>query len=202
MMIAGPIGQLEILESQPVNVLRLGVALICHPHPLFQGTMHNKVVYTLAKAFEAWGVKTLRFNYRGVGASAGHYGEGAGETEDALFLYDYLKQQYPHEAIYVAGFSFGGYIAARVADARSASALVTVAPSVENFDFAPLQIRCPWLVVQPMKDEVVDPEAVMTMAAGKTPLPNLIRFEETGHFFHGQLTELRQAVLSWLSTLL
>lgn len=198
-ILLGPQGPLEILFSQPAAGLRPGIGLICHPHPLFDGNMHNKVVYTLAKAFEELGLKSLRFNYRGVGQSAGAYGEGLGESEDALFLYDWLSHTYPGEPIYLAGFSFGGYVAAKVASARPVQGLITIAPSAEHFDWTPLSITCPWLLIQSQDDDIVSPAAVEKLRHQFAATPDFVLLEEGGHFFHGKLNILRQRVVQWLS---
>src|SRR3990167_7077236 len=101
----------------------------------------------------------VRFNYRGVGKSTGKYAEGLGETDDVLAVIDWIKKQYPHVSIVLAGFSFGGYVAARAASLYPVSSLATVAPGVSHFDFTKLKpISCPWLVIQGEQDEIVPPE--------------------------------------------
>ena len=146
--IAGPAGDLEALVETPGQRGR-GVAVICHPHPVYGGTMTNKVVHVLAKTFNERGVPAVRFNFRGVGASAGAYDEGEGETQDALAVIDWALQRFPGAALWLAGFSFGGAIAVRAAMARDAQRLITVAPAVHRFAVDGAQLpRCPWLLVQ------------------------------------------------------
>ncbi|HJY37507.1 MAG TPA: alpha/beta fold hydrolase, partial [Steroidobacteraceae bacterium] len=155
--IAGPAGDLEALLEIPAGADGARVAVICHPHPVYGGTMTNKVVHMLAKAFYERGVPALRFNFRGVGASAGRYDEGEGETLDALAAIDWALQRWPGATLWAAGFSFGGAIAVRAAIARDAQRLVTVAPAVHRFAVSGAELpRCPWLLIQGDRDELVD----------------------------------------------
>jgi alpha/beta superfamily hydrolase len=206
----GPMGQLEVLTNFPTSQdetkfvanAAQTTALICHPNPLYQGTMTNKVVVTLAKALNQLGIKTIRFNYRGVGQSDGFYGNGEGEADDALAIVDWIKTVCPNDDLWMVGFSFGGYVATRTAVEVKPKELITVAPSVENFDFIELQnelgkVSCPWLVLQGEADEVVKPQAVYDLVAQQQPVPTLIRFPDVGHFFHGSLVELREAVVEY-----
>ena len=116
--ITGPAGSLEALLEIPAGADGSRVAVICHPHPVYGGTLTNKVVHMLAKAFNERGVPALRFNFRGVGASAGRYDEGEGETQDALAAIDWALQRWPGAGLWAAGFSFGGAIAVRPAECR------------------------------------------------------------------------------------
>ncbi len=195
-MIQGPVGQLEAISQYP-EVAKPITAVICHPHPLFAGTMHNKVVHTVAKAFLELGIKTVRFNFRGVGASQGEYDAGRGETDDALAVAAWVKQVAPEDKLWLAGFSFGSYVAARAAGELQPEQLLTVAPAVEHFDFSELKpIACPWLVLQGETDEVVPPEQVYDWAEHASEQPTLIRFPGVGHFFHGELIALRDAIVN------
>ena len=174
-----------------------GCALLCHPHPLHGGTLHNKVVYTLARALQGRGLATLRFNFRGVGASAGSYGEGRGEIEDARYAAAVLRERYPHRPLVVAGFSFGAMVAAHVAGVAAPNWLITVAPAVEREELAAGAVRrpdCPWLLVQGEADEIVNPQAVQRWAQAFSPPPTLRLLPGVGHFFHGRLHELTDAV--------
>lgn len=198
-MLPGKVGQLEALVQLPQTDIKKA-AIICHPHPLFGGTMDNKVVHTLAKAFFQMGYATVRFNFRGVGKSEGVYGEAIGETEDTLAVIDWLKKQWPDVELTLAGFSFGAYVAARTASFYPVAQLVSIAPSVEHADFYSLKnIVCPWLVVQGEKDEVVPPESVYKWVASRKPPPTLIRLPDVTHFFHGHLIELQHIILDNLS---
>jgi len=175
--------------------------VVCHPHPLYGGTLDNKVVYTLARAFVECGVPAIRFNFRGVGASGGVYDEGRGETEDALAVIGYGRQRWPGAALWLAGFSFGGAVAVRAAQRASPKTLVTVAPGIARVgvEDAPSP-RCRWLLVQGEADEVIDPAAVFEWALRQSPAPDIRRFAGGGHFFHGRLHELRQTVVEFMTS--
>jgi hypothetical protein len=198
--IKGQAGKIEILTSMPTSTSKPIIGVICHPHPLFGGTMHNKVVYTIARAFKEMGMPTVRFNFRGVGTSEGQYDEGNGETDDLMSVLKWVQQVQPQAQIWLAGFSFGSYVAARAADLWPARQLISVAPPVVNFNFAELpMIKCPWLIVQGDADEIVDPNAVFAWIDHLPQAPEVIRMQGASHFFHGQLIELRQALISALS---
>jgi alpha/beta superfamily hydrolase len=193
LIITGPGGALEAITACPVESARVpATAVILHPHPLHGGTMHNKVVTTLARGFTELGVANLRFNFRGVGASEGEYARGEGETEDALAAIQWVRGQRPDDAIWLAGFSFGAYIALRVAAEARVNGLVTVAPAVHLYDFGRLQLPdCPWLLVQGEVDEVVPVEMVRHWLARIAPAPRAVFLPRVGHFFHQRLNELR-----------
>jgi alpha/beta superfamily hydrolase len=174
---------------------RAGVVICCHPHPLHEGTMHNKVVTMLVRSLRESGLAALRFNFRGVGASEGSYDDGRGEAEDVQAIAGWLAQVRPGDQLWLAGFSFGAYVAARAAQTLPVRQLISVGPAVENFDFASLKRPdCPWLVIQGEEDEVVSPKAVFDWAAGVKPPVQLIRMPETSHFFHRRLMDLRGAL--------
>jgi len=196
--LAGPAGAIEVASAWP-EAPRRGMALICHPHPLFGGTMDNKVVTTLERVFLELGLKTLRFNFRGVGASAGVHDNGVAEGDDVAALVAWLRAVLPDHALWLAGFSFGSHVAARMARAVGAVQLVSIAPPVTKWDFDAISPGCPWLVVQGEQDEVVEPEAVYRWAAARPDPPTLIRMADTSHFFHGRLVELRQHLHQALS---
>lgn len=191
-LIEGPAGKLEVEAARPLADERHAIGIVCHPHPLFGGTMNNKVVTTLVKTFQHLGLNTVRFNFRGVGRSEGVFDHGVGELEDLLTVIDWMEQQHPQREIWLAGFSFGAYIAAKAATQLTIKKLVTVAPPVVNFPMQSLPtITCPWVLVQGGRDEIVSAEEVFAWAESRNPPPAIIRFPEAGHFFHGQLTELR-----------
>jgi alpha/beta superfamily hydrolase len=192
----GPAGMLEVATDRPApDAARSGTAILCHPHPLQGGTMHNKVVTTLERALRELGLHTVRFNFRGVGASQGHFDHGQGETDDALAVAAWVRAVRPNDALWLAGFSFGSYVAARVAGIVPVQQLITVAPAVTRLDFSVLPVPpCPWLVIQGESDEVVDPSAVYAFVAATHPSPTLVRVPETGHFFHRKLIDLRAIV--------
>jgi hypothetical protein len=193
--LAGPAGPMEaVIEDTGEAGFRY--AVVCHPHPLYGGTMDNKVVTTVARALQEIGIPTVRFNFRGVGASVGAYDEGRGETADADAAASWGAQRWPGRQLVIAGFSFGAYIALRLAQQRSADRLITIAPPVDLFDFSRISApACPWLVVQGDADDVVDPNKVLAWAGRLTPAPRLVVLPGVGHFFHGHLRELRDAVL-------
>jgi uncharacterized protein len=194
-LIDGPAGKLEIAVSEPIGEPRNAWGVVCHPHPLYGGTMHNKVVTTLAKTFQGMGVITVRFNFRGVMRSEGSFDNGKGELDDLLAVIDWVQQERGKSEIWLAGFSFGAYIAARAATQITVSKLVTVAPPVQHFPMQDLPpITCPWVLVQGELDDVVPPKEVLAWAEARNPKPIIIRFPKAGHFFHGQLGELRSEI--------
>ena len=158
--IAGPAGPLEaIVEDSGVAGDRFGI--VCHPHPLYGGTMDNKVVTTVARALREAGMPTVRFNFRGVGKSGGDYDSGEGETDDADAVASFGAHRWPGRRLVIAGFSFGSYVAMRLSQRRHPSHLITIAPPVDGFDFSGMRAPdCPWLVVQGDPDEVVDAQNV------------------------------------------
>ena len=193
LLINGPAGELEILVTRAENPA--AVAVICHPHPLHGGTMHNKVVSTLMRAARDRGASTVRFNFRGVGKSAGEHAGGVGEIDDCRAVIDWASTEFPGLALWLMGFSFGGYVAAAAAAAQSdwPQAVVLVAPSVERQPFADLMpLPGPATVMMGEADEVVAPQAVFELLDGQ-PGVNMVRFPETSHFFHGKLVELKEA---------
>jgi hypothetical protein len=199
--IEGPAGALEAVAEDP-GVEGSSYAVVCHPHPLFGGTMDNKVVTTVARALQETGIPTLRFNFRGVGASAGAFDHGVGETADADAVASRGAELWPGRTLVLAGFSFGGYVALRLAQQRVLRHLITVAPAIQLIDASSMAApgsmavpRCPWLVVQGDADDVVDPAAVINWVNGLDPKPQLVVLPGVGHFFHGRLHELRGAVI-------
>ncbi len=194
---AGPVGSIEVAVDEPRGAVLRGTALVCHPHPLHGGTLDNKVVQMVARAFVYAGWRTLRFNFRGVGGSAGQWDEGRGEIEDALAV---LKAEVPvGSAVALGGFSFGGYVASQVAARLAASGqpareLVLVGPATGNFDVAPVPPGT--LVVHGEQDDVVPLSAVLDWARPQV-LPVVV-VPGVGHFFHGQLALLKSIVLKHL----
>jgi len=162
--------------------------------------MQNKVVHTLARAMQELGVPTLRFNFRGVGGSAGRYDGGVGELDDARAACDWARSHFGCDALWLAGFSFGSAVALQAAATARPAALVTVAPPVGRIIVAPLERpACRWLVVQGDHDELVEVDAVRRWATGFSPPPRLEVMAGAEHFFHGRLVELRSIVGSFLA---
>ncbi len=205
LLLAGSTGALEAVVEVPAGTTApAAFMVVCHPHPQHGGTMHNKVVTTLARCAHELGVPTLRFNYRGVGASAGTYDGGLGETEDALAAVAWGRQRWPDAQLWLGGFSFGGVVALRASTTRgvgTVSRLVTVAPALGRNFGAPREISvpsCPWLIVQGDADEVVDASVVVDWAEQLQPPPELVVLPGVGHFFHGQLLALQTQVIPFL----
>ena len=201
-LIDGPAGPLECVLEDPhadQDTSASAFAVVCHPHPLHQGTMHNKVAHTLARAAIVRGAPALRFNFRGTGRSAGSHDEGRGETDDALAAIDWMRVRHPGAALWLMGFSFGAMVALRAAAAAEPARLVTVAPAVARFlpDHPPGP-AAPWLLVQGLADELVDAAAVRAWAEQQMPRPVLREMPGVSHFFHGHLHELRDAVAAFL----
>ncbi|MBC9252128.1 alpha/beta hydrolase [Pseudomonas alcaligenes] len=194
----GPCGPLEALYLEVPDAK--GVALICHPNPVQGGTMLNKVVSTLQRAVRDMGYSTLRFNYRGVGASAGSHDMGTGEVDDAEAAANWLRAQQPQLPLSLFGFSFGGFVAAvlagRLEDQGVAVAnLFMVAPAVQRLQ-APehLPEQAQLTVIQPEQDEVIEPAVVYAWSAALPRAHELLKVAECGHFFHGKLPELKELV--------
>lgn len=197
--IAGPAGELESLIDPPDEGEAARVMVLCHPHPLYGGTMTNKVVHMLAKSANQLAAVAVRFNFRGVGRSAGTYAEGQGETEDALAVLAYARRRWPGLPLWLGGFSFGGAVAIRAAAASDVAALVTVAPAIRRVDVPTEALpSCPWLIVQGDQDELVDPADIQSWARALPVQPQVVVLEGVEHFFHGRLNDLRETVVSWL----
>ncbi len=197
--IPGPSGVLEALFDVPPNARADCIAVVCHPHPLHGGTMTNKVAHMLAKSFVTVGMPAIRFNFRGVGGSAGEYSQGVGETDDALAVIDWVHSQWPQAKVLLGGFSFGGAVAIRAASQRPVVALVTVAPAVDRVDVPTAELpKCPWLVVQGEADEVVPAAAVTQWMSALPTKPTTILVPDVGHFFHGTHNLLKDEVVKWV----
>lgn len=198
----GPAGRLESILWTPTDHAAPPLAaLVCHPHPLFGGTMHNKVIYQAAKSLSALGLPVLRFNFRGAGLSAGTHDRGRGEQDDVRAALDYLASQFPGVAQLLAGFSFGSWVGLRVgcADERVAK-LIGLGVPVNDSDFSYLTACSkPKLFVQGGKDQFGAPQKLATFV---NALPGDNRFVEVpavDHFFAGKLDELDRAITGWLA---
>ena len=202
-VIDGPVGQLEALYLDSAEPK--GLALVCHPNPVQGGTMLNKVVSTLQRTARDAGLVTLRFNYRGVGASAGTHDMGAGEVDDALAAALWLRAQHPDLPLNLLGFSFGGFVAASLggrleAQGEKLSRLLMVAPAVMRLgEEDALPQTCAITVIQPETDEVIDPQLVYDWSSTLSRPHELLKVAECGHFFHGKLPELKELVAPRLS---
>lgn len=192
--IEGPAGQLELLTLNTPEPFK-AIAIICHPHPLHEGTMHNKVVHTLSRAFLRKNVASVRFNFRGVGKSEGEHGFSVGEVEDLLAVIRWINEIAPGQKLILAGFSFGAFIAAKGASQVPCVQLFSIAPAVTNQPYETLEVHCPWVVIQGEQDEVIDPKAVYQWhETHPQSNRNLIKLPGSSHFFHGKLIELRTII--------
>lgn len=190
-LIDGPAGALQCSFHIPQDVPPTALALICHPHPQFGGTMDNKVVQTLAKAFGELGFATMRFNFRGVGESAGTFDDGIGETEDAAAALTWARAQAGSDLpVVAAGFSFGCYVQSRLLPRSQPDQVVLVGPAVSRFQISDVPKET--VVIHGEEDDVVSLSDVMNWARPQG-LPVTV-FPGTGHFFHGRLTELKSIV--------
>lgn len=198
-MIPGPAGDLEAVLSCPTQETDERVAIICHPHPLHGGTLQNKVVHMIARSLHESGLYTVRFNFRGVGASSGEYAHAEGEVDDLIAVMDWVETRKPTAQIWLAGFSFGAYIALRAEQQRRVARLFTIAPPVNLFDFSMLvQPRCPWVLIQGDQDEIVPAQDVLQWADEYEQV-QVEPVQDSGHFFHGRLKDL-QAIIRAHST--
>lgn len=195
-LLPGPAGALEVVVDVPAtSATRNAVAIICHPHPLHGGSLHNKVVTIIERALRELGVATVRFNFRGVGSSEGSFDEGRGETLDLLAVAAWVHKVRPEAELWLAGFSFGAYVALLGARHLPVRQMVSIAPPAGRWDFsAVLAPDCPWLVVQGEADDIVDPAAVKRWIEEMPSKPNLVLMPDTGHFFHRRLMDLRGAI--------
>lgn len=193
--IPGPAGDIECAIDEPAGPAR-GLAVVCHPHPQHGGTLDNKVAQTLARAFVQLGWRSVRFNFRGVGASQGAWDEGRGEIDDALAVLAAHREAATPVAL--AGFSFGAYVvshaAARLPDTAKAQRLVLVGPSTQRQEMA--KVPADTLVIHGEADDVVPLAATLDWARPQN-LPVLV-FPGVGHFFHGQLSLLKNVIVQEL----
>jgi alpha/beta superfamily hydrolase len=200
--ISGPAGAIECAIDRPGTAPR-GLAVVCHPHPQFGGTLDNKVVQTIARACLELGWASVRFNFRGVGASAGRWDEGRGEIDDALAVIAAFRarDEFAGLAMMLGGFSFGGYVAVaasqRLDPAQRPRRLVLVGPSTEKQSVA--AVPADTLVIHGESDDVVPLAATLAWARPQN-LPVIV-FPGVGHFFHGQLALLKKTIVRELHDL-
>jgi alpha/beta superfamily hydrolase len=197
-------GQLEAVLKEPDSPLR-GAAVVCHPHPLFGGTMHTKAVYRAGQALNEAGLAVLRFNFRGVGASTGSHDDGVGEREDARAALDWLEARYPGLPLLAGGFSFGSLVALSVGafDARVVALLGLGLPLMrdQRYDFAFLAgVAKPVLVVQGEQDEFGSGEHVERVISPLGSHITVVRVPGSDHYFTDRVEELRSAVRGYFES--
>jgi uncharacterized protein len=201
LFLAGPAGRLEALLWTAVVADPNFVAVVCHPHPLFGGTMHNKVVYQAAKAIHQRGASVLRFNFRGVGQSEGAYDRGQGEQGDVRAAIDYLAEEFPGRPILAAGFSFGSSVGLRVGcgDARVGQ-LIGMGLPVDNIDFSFLRgCTKPKLLIQGGNDQFGSRASMDALFATIPEAKRLVVVDGADHFFTGKLDAVGSAIDTWLN---
>ena len=199
--IAGPAGRLEALLQEDEARDHEVAALVCHPHPLYGGTMHNKVVHRAATVLHALGAAVLRFNFRGAGQSEGRHDRGEGELADARAALGFLTHRYPHARRWLLGFSFGAWIAARLAAAETGiERLILIAPPVLSSSFLTLaSLSVPKLVLQGTDDDICPPAALREQFGGWAEPKKLVEIPGATHFFDKQLGALADAMHEALS---
>lgn len=198
--IPGPSTTLNALLSVPLTAPATGIAVVCHPHPLYGGSMTNKVVTTLGSSLQKRGFAVLRFDFRGVGKSAGTHDHGQGETDDCVAAVAWMREYRPGLPLLLAGFSFGAYISLKAATPARPAGLISIAPPFKYFEHEPRppHPNCPWLALHSTDDEVVSYDDTRRELLTYQPPPQLLTVEGCGHFFHGRLNEIQRAVSVFL----
>jgi alpha/beta superfamily hydrolase len=200
-LIHGPAGALELRIHVPETPRKNAVAVICHPHPQFGGSLDNKVVFTLFRAYRELNLVTVRFNFRGVGASHGEYADGLGEQDDLRAVLAWLQQQGAFSELTLAGFSFGSSVATAVWQEALAQGwrgveLLLIAPPVTRFLLPDESLPAAARVAYGDADEVIDPDQIAQWLSEYGQAADVMTFSGAGHFFHGQLAELKHWVAS------
>ena len=192
-LLRGPAGMIECATDVPdPDCERPATIIICHPHPLHGGTMHNKVITILERSMRELGLRTVRFNFRGVGESEGEHDDGYGETDDLFTVAEWVRRTRPEDSLWLGGFSFGSYITLRAALNLDIGQLISIAPPTDRYAFDCISHpECPWLVIQGDEDDVVNIDSVRAWVDCINPHPDLIVMEKAGHFFHRRLMDLR-----------
>jgi uncharacterized protein len=199
--LSGPVGRLEaVLWTPRSSIAPALAALVCHPHPLFGGTMHNKVVFQAAKTIDVLGVPVLRFNFRGAGLSEGVHDRGIGERDDVRTALQFLIAEFSGVPLLVAGFSFGSVVGLRVGCERpEVTQLIALGLPANNADVSFLfECRKPKLFVHGSNDEHGDVRKVEKLVPSLPGENRLVIVEGVDHFFAGKLSEVDQAITTWL----
>ena len=194
--IPGAAGNIEGLLQEYEGAEHSLIAVVCHPHPLYGGTLHNKVAHRVASTLHTRGAAVLRFNFRGVGKSEGTHDRGRGELDDGLVVLETLRRRYPAARVWVAGFSFGSWVASRMAAAESAvERLIMIAPPVHTQTFEEMRDSpVPKLVVQGTGDEICKPENLARVFPTWADPKRLVEVPGGSHFFDRQLADLGSAI--------
>jgi uncharacterized protein len=192
LFLPGPAGRLEALLEEPEDSASKEAALVCHPHPLHGGTMHNKVVYRIARGLRSTGAVVMRFNYRGVNLSEGKYDDGEGELEDARVALHYLCERYPELPFTVAGFSFGSRIALRLGCGIARRVIAVGFPAAYKDKASLDTCTTPRVFIQSTHDQFGSVEQIESIVAA-LPEPKQLRLVEAhDHFFTGALDVLEE----------
>jgi|TARA_B100000965_G_C19480912_1_gene708466 uncharacterized protein len=207
LVINGPAGALQAITTCPKNVDDGpgNVTIVCHPHSLMGGTMNNKVVHTVARARRDLGHRVVRFNFRGVEKSEGQYDHGIGEQEDLLAVIDWVRATRPDDRLWLAGFSFGSFVAASACGRAlergyPVTHLLLIAPAVVNYEFDSLTaFDCPLAILYGDEDEVVDATEIQRWSDRISTLKQVFCLPGAGHFFHGRLTEVKDIIQDQLA---
>lgn len=197
-LIQGDEGNLELRIKLALNnkfSSKKQLAVISHPHPLFGGTMNNKVVTTLERAFSNLGYVTVAYNFRGVGQSEGEYDNGLGEQSDLQAVVNWAQSEFNVDKTILAGFSFGSYVTLQTHKKCDVDGLCTVAPPVGLYDFSNINdIVLPWTLIQGGQDEVVSAQEILDWAMKQEARPDVYWRDRASHFFHGELVWLRKVI--------
>ena len=197
LFIDGPVGELELRVATPTSwQAGLPVAICCHPHSLHGGSLQNKVVHIIAKTWHDLGAKVVRFNFRGVGKSQGEFDNSQGEQQDLLAVVKWLTDQAPGSVLWLAGFSFGAFVALSAHAQITPQRLLLAAPPVDMYPtIEQIQVQTPnWILVQGGQDEIVSAQGVKQWAEQQSHPAHIIWLEEAGHFFHGQLNIVSEQI--------
>ena len=196
LMLAGPAGALEAILEEPEDSPAQSLALVCHPHPLFGGTMHNKVVYRLARGLRRSGAAVLRFNFRGVGRSQGEHAHGAGEVDDARVALDWLRARFPDMPYMLAGFSFGSRVILRLGCSTGDSSHLLAAGFPAAHGEAAFLESCPSpkIFIQSTRDEFAPVPQMEALFERIAEPKQLVWIEAQDHFFQGNLDQLEETV--------
>ena len=197
LMLDGPAGPLEALLQEHDTHAPAFVAVVCHPHPLYGGTMHNKVAHRVASTLHGLGAAVLRFNFRSVGKSAGTFDRGDGELADARAALAFVRARHPLARAWAAGFSFGSWVASRLAaGAPGIERLILIAPPVHTQTFVEMEtLAVPKLVIQGTADAVCKPENLARRFPGWAEPKRLVEVAGASHFFDRRLAQLADAIL-------